>query len=107
MARDSRQSVASLEEEFVSAVVKDTGFQPSLALIVVRPIINHLVANYAGDRLYVPAPRRQYPVAEILQALEATGNRQAVCERFGISDSTLYRITKGATGDDPSATGED
>ena len=91
-ADNSKSTVESLEDEFVAAVCKDTGFQPSLARIIVKPIIQHLVDTYAGERLYVPAPRREYPVEEIRQAVELTDNREAVCERFGISRATLYRV---------------
>ena len=91
-ADNSKSTVESLEDEFVAAVCKDTGFQPSLARIIVKPIIQHLVDTYAGERLYVPTPRRQYPVDEIRRVLESTGDRDAVCKRYGISTRTLYRI---------------
>lgn len=97
MGRDSKResSVEALEQEFVGAVVKETGFTPSLALVVVKPIIRHLVSQYAGDRLYVPAPKRQYPADEIREAMQLTNNAEAVCDRFGISRATLYRVLKG------------
>lgn len=95
-ADNSKTTVESLEDEFVAAVCKDTGFQPSLARIIVKPIIQHLVDTYAGERLYVPTPRREYPVDEIRRAIEQTDNREAVCERFGISRATLFRVLKDA-----------
>ena len=50
MARDNgkQSSVDTLEDEFIGAVVRETGFQPSLARIVVRPIIRHLMVTYPG-----------------------------------------------------------
>ena len=102
MARDStrRSTVEALEEEFVGALVKETGFAPSMALQIVRPIVQHLVANYPGERLYIPAPKRVYPVEEIRQAMARTENAAAVCERFGLSRATLYRLLEGAAGVD-------
>ena len=88
----AENTLQAMEDDMVGAVVRETGFQPSLARIVVLPIIKHLAENYAGERIYVAAPKREYPVAEIIAALEHTGNRDAVCERYGISDRTLYRI---------------
>lgn len=97
-ADNSKSTVESLEDEFVAAVCKDTGFQPSLARIIVKPIIQHLVDTYAGERFYVPAPRRQHPIDEIRKALEATGNPAAVCERFHISRATMYRLLSQDSG---------
>ena len=104
MAADNskRSTVESLEEEFIGALVRETGFQPSLARVIVRPIIQHLVDTYPGERLYVPAPRREYPVEEIRHALELTSfNYDAVCERFGISRSTLFRVLKTPVQESP------
>lgn len=94
MARNDKNetTLQAMEDEMIAAVCKETGFQPSLARIVVTPIIQHLASTYPGERIYVAAPRREYPVEEIIAALAQTNNRQAVCERYGISDRTLYRI---------------
>lgn len=78
----------------VAAVVRETGFQPSLARMVVAPIIRHLAESYPGERIYVAAPKREYPVEEIRLAYEATKNRDAVCERFGISKTKLYELLR-------------
>jgi hypothetical protein len=109
LARDNgkQSSVDTLEDEFIGAVVRETGFQPSLARIVVRPIIQHLMTTYPGERLYVPAPKREYPVEEIRQALEQCDNRDAVCDRFGISRATLYRVLGEVEGAKVSASGKD
>lgn len=88
----SGRTIDALQDEFVGVMVRDTGLKPAIAREFVRPMIQHLVDTYAGERLYIPTPRRNYPVAEIRGALKSTGDREAVCKRFGISSRTLYRV---------------
>lgn len=98
MARKSKptseNTLQAMEDDMVAAVVAEVGFTPSLARTVVAPIIRHLAERYPGERIYVAAPKREYPVEEIRLAYEHTGNRDAVCDRFGISKTKFYELLK-------------
>lgn len=76
--------------------LKREGFSESLARTIVEPIMQSVTETFPGERIYVAAPKRVYPVAEIVAAFTATRNREAVCSRFGISKSKLYEILKEA-----------
>lgn len=92
--RYSEHTLQGLEDDLIAAVCKETGFQPSLARLVVMPIFAHLISRFPGERIYIAAPRRVYPVAEIVAAYAQTKNREAVCERFGLSRSKFYELVK-------------
>lgn len=85
----------ALEDEMVQAVVAETGLKESMARYMVAPIIRHLCSEYGGDRIYIPV-RRDYPVDEIRAAFERTRDVRAVCNEFGVSRRTLYRLLNTA-----------
>jgi hypothetical protein len=82
----------ALEDELTTALAADTGLRESMARLMVIPIVRYLVSEYAGDRIYIPTPGRNYPVAEIRAAFAASRDLTAVCQEYGISRRTLYRI---------------
>lgn len=96
----STLQLQALEPELIQAVVAETGFVPSLARLVVLPIIAHLEKAYPGDRIYVASPKREYPIEDMREAMKATGSHEAVCARFGVSKTTLYRLLGAENGSD-------
>ncbi|MPS27570.1 MAG: hypothetical protein E2576_11055 [Alcaligenaceae bacterium] len=86
---------ASLTLQYeVTAIVRErTGLHETQAGEIAAAVIAGLSARYGGDRLYVPVLRKEQRNAAILQAFDGT-NRAEICRRFGISQSTLYKILK-------------
>lgn len=95
MATDN---MSTLADELVQVIVAEIGFTPTMARAVVEPIIAHLAARYGGDRIYFPARRREYPIDDIRKAADNSASTAEVCERFGISRATLYRILRATGG---------
>ncbi|MDN5937876.1 MAG: hypothetical protein L0H83_04375 [Salinisphaera sp.] len=75
----------------VTRVVREhTGFNERLALYIASEIIDALIEDYRGERLYVSASRAERDAAVLI---DFNGrNHRAVCARHGVSRSTLYRI---------------
>lgn len=98
MAKKPERTEASWPacESIMVEALKGEGFSESLAVMIVAPIMQQITLTFPGERIYVPAPKRVYPVVEIVTAFTATRNREAVCSRFGISKSKLYEILKEA-----------
>lgn len=75
----------------VTRVVREqTGFNERLAVFIASEIVETLIDDFRGERIYVSPSRVERDAAVLL---EFNGrNHGAVCERHDISRSTLYRI---------------
>lgn len=60
---------------------------------IAEHIFNRLRKNWGGSKIYIPAPDRSAMRSEIKQAFKGK-NHAEICDRFGISLSTLYRMLK-------------
>ncbi len=93
-ARDLDRTEA-LRSEFVRGIVDDLGVPEALALPYASSILKYLQTEYAAQKLYVPAPARQYDVLQIAAALESGTSISRVCRDHGLSRPTLYRMFPG------------
>lgn len=87
----------AFEEEILAAFCRDTGLKADIARPLIRPLIEYLMSEYGGGELYVPARTSRYRVEEIGRAFAESGDVDAVCQTFGISRRTLYRILGSPT----------
>lgn len=94
MARDT-DLTERLRRDIVRAIVDDTGMGEQMALPVANSVLAYLQAEYPGQRMYVPAPPKQYDVLQIDAALRAGTPPKRVCEQHGISMRTLHRLFSG------------
>ena len=86
-----------LEDEMVQAMVTDTGMKPEMCRFMIRPIIRHLCSEYGGGRVYIPK-NREYSAGEVVAAFNLSNNVEQVCQDFGISRRTLYRLLEESVG---------
>lgn len=82
----------ALREEIVRGIVDQLGVPEALAMPYADSILTYLQREYPGQRLYIPAPTRQYDVQEIADALGRGASIARVCREHGISRPTLYRL---------------
>lgn len=94
MSKDSDRTEA-LRRELVSAIVDETGMREVMALPLANSVLAYLQRQYAGERLYIPAPPRQYDVLLIKAELERGDSINRVCTTHGMSRTTLYRLFPG------------
>lgn len=91
MSRDSDRAEA-LRRELVGAIVAQTGLGELAALPLADALLAHLQREYGGERLYIPAPPRQYDVLQVKAALERGDTVGQVCKAYSISRRQLYRL---------------
>ena len=91
MSGDSDRTEA-LRRELVGAIVEGTGMREVMAVPLANTLLAYLQREYAGERLYIPAPSRQYDVLQIVAALEAGMTITKVCREHSMSRTTLYRL---------------
>ena len=91
MSRDSDRTEA-LRRELVAALVEQTGMREVMAMPYADCLLAYLQREYGGERLYIPAPSRQYDVLQIQAAFQRGDSVSRVCGAFGISRSALYRL---------------
>jgi hypothetical protein len=104
MSRDTDRT-EELRAEFVDALVQELGLREVMALPIANSLVAYLQRQYPGERLYIPAPPRQYDVLQIEAALRSGTSINRVCREHGVARSTLYRIFPGGlpTPDDEAA----
>lgn len=94
MSKDTDRTEA-LRAELVRSVVDGTGLSEQMALPYANSVLSYLQREYPGDRLYIPAPPRQYDVLQIRAALERGESINRVCSAHGVSRTVLYRLFPG------------
>ena len=94
MSRESDRTEA-LRQELISAVVAETGMRETLAVPVANSLLAYLQKEYGGQRLYIPAPARMYPMLQIEAELRQGAGVDEVCRRYNISHRTLKRLFPG------------
>ena len=94
MSRDADR-IEGLRSDLVRAVVEATGMRETMAMPIANSLLTMLQERYAGERLYVPKSARDSDMDRVREALEAGMKPKAVCRKFGISRSTLYRMFPG------------
>ncbi|GAB3755132.1 hypothetical protein [Lysobacter olei] len=85
----------ALRLELVRAVVEGTGLSEQMAMPYANSILTYLQREHPGERLYVPAPARQYDVLQIQAALQRGASVAKVCRDYGVSRATLHRLFPG------------
>ncbi len=84
---------ATLHREIIDAAGR-CGLTAREAADMARSVEESLRRDYAGQRPYVAAVTRAERNRQIRAAFDGR-NGQAVCRRFGISESTLRRVAGG------------
>lgn len=91
MSKDTDRTEA-LRAELVRAVVDGTGLSEKLAMPYANSVLAYLQREFPGERVYIPAPQRQYDLLQIAAALERGESIARVCSTHGISRASLYRL---------------
>lgn len=94
MSRETDRTEA-LRRDFIAALVEQTGMREVLAVPYADCLLAYLQREYGGDRLYIPAPARQYDVLQIRASLEHGDSIQSVCREYSLSRSKLYKMFAG------------
>lgn len=94
VSKDTDRTEA-LRRQLVRAVVEGTGLSEQMAMPYANSILAYLQREHPGERLYVPAPPRQYDVLQIQAALQRGESVTRVCREHGISRSKLYQLFPG------------
>lgn len=94
MSKDTDRTEA-LRAELVRAVVDGTGLSEQLAMPYANCVLAYLQSEYPGDKLYIPAPPRQYDLLQITAALERGDSINRVCATHGLSRTRLYKLFPG------------
>ena len=85
----------ALRKELVQGIVDDLGVPEALALPYANSVLAYLQREYPSQRLYIPAPSRQYDLLQIAAALESGAPISRVCRDHAVSRATLYRLFPG------------
>jgi Mor family transcriptional regulator len=91
MSKDLDRTQA-LHRELVGAIVQETGMREVLAVPIADSLMAYLQREYPGQKLYIPAPARQYDVLQIRASLERGDTPAEVCRSHALSRSTLYKM---------------
>lgn len=94
MSRESDRTEA-LRQELIAAVVGETGMREVLAVPLANSLLAYLQREYGGQRLYIPAPSRMYPMLQIEAELRQGTDIGEVCRRYNVSHRTLKRLFPG------------
>lgn len=94
MSRETDRTEA-LRRELVAAIVGETGMREVLAVPLADSLLAYLQREYGGQRMYIPAPARLYPMLQIEAELRQGADVDDVCRRYGISRRTLRRLFPG------------
>lgn len=94
MSRDS-DLTERMRRDIVRAIIDGTGIQEQAALPFANSVLAWLQSEHPGQRVYVPAPQRQYDLLQIDAALRAGADPKEVCRDHSISARTLQRLFPG------------
>lgn len=90
--RREKTTLDDLRRELTRAIVFEHGISEKMAMPIVQSVVGYLQSRYRGERLYVPAPPRQYDVLQIRAALERGEPVPRVMATFSVSRSKLYSL---------------
>lgn len=93
-ARDLDRTEA-LRSEFVRGIVDQLGVPESLAIPYADGLLAYLQLEYAGERLYIPQPARQYDVEQIGEQLRRGDNPRTVARLHMTTVRQLHRMFPG------------
>lgn len=82
----------ALREEIVRGIVERLGVTEAVALPFANSVLVHLQSQYAGERLYIPQPARQYDVLLIQAQLKSGLSPSAVARRHQTTVRQLHRL---------------
>lgn len=85
----------ALRSELVSGIVEDTGMSEALAMPFANSVLKYLQRNYAGERLYIPQPPRQYDALQIAAQLRRGDDPRSVARRHMTTVRQLHRLFPG------------
>lgn len=88
--------VEHLRREITRAIVEQTGAHEGIATPYANAVLAFLQSEYAGDRLYIPAPRRRYDVLSIDAELRRGDLVSVVAKRHGLSRRQVRRLCPDA-----------
>lgn len=85
----------ALRAELIQAIVDDLGATEAIALPFANSIVAYLQREYAGERVYIPKPSRQYDLLQIEAGLRCGHSPSRVARDHGISLRQLQRMFPG------------
>ena len=94
MSRETDRTEA-LRRELVAALVEQTGMREVMAMPYADCLLAYLQREYGGERLYIPAPVRQYDVLQIDASLREGKSPQSVAREHGTTVRQLHRMFPG------------
>jgi transcriptional regulator GlxA family with amidase domain len=94
MSRDTDRTEA-LRSELVGAIVEDTGMRETMAMPIANALVAYLQREYAGERLYIPQPARQFDLLQIEASLRSGLTPTAVARDHGTTVRQLHRLFPG------------
>lgn len=94
MKRDTN-STERLRREITRAIVLQTGTREQIAMEYADAVLGWLQREFAGDRLYVPHPPRQYDLLQIEAALSRGESPTEVARKHGTTVRQLRRLFRG------------
>lgn len=94
MSRETDRTEA-MRQGIVDAIVQEVGMGERLAVPIADSVLAYLQREFPGQKIYIPAPARQYDVLQIRAALERGESPAAVCRNYAVSRTTLYKMFPG------------
>ncbi len=91
MSRES-DLTERLRREITRAIVDGTGMREQVALPMADAVLAWLQAEHPGQRVYIPAPKRRYPILEIEGALRKGVSIKTVMAEYNLSRTTMYEL---------------
>lgn len=93
-ARDIDKTEA-LRSEIVRGIVDQLGVSEAIAMPFANGVLAHLQRQYAGERIYIPQPARQYDVLQIEAQLKAGDSPHRVARLHQTTVRQLHRLFPG------------
>lgn len=85
----------ALRSEIVRGIVDQLGVSEAIAMPFANSVLAHLQRQYAGERLYIPQPPRQYDLLQIEAHLKAGHSPHAVARAHQTTVRQLHRLFPG------------
>lgn len=92
--RDTDKTEA-LRTEIVRGIVDQLGVPEAVAMPFANSVLAHLQRQYAGERIYIPRPSRQYDVLQIEAQLRSGESPNSVAAAHQTTVRQLQRLFPG------------